>query len=194
MGYLLGLKEYLDKAYNNSIFNQALDSKQPWTFHLHGDRVVSARVLENLTYDLKVDIEGQGQEDLPKIQVKFLYTADLTESVRPHIKMDKKIKALGLSPILSPHRRYFVKNKSLFPLMKENQVVFFTLLEGEIIRGIVSGFGRYDITVNLKGGMPVTILRHSIYNLRNKKGRFFLKSFQEEHRDWEKSDLFVSGN
>jgi hypothetical protein len=48
--------------------------------------------------------------------------------------------------------------------------------------------------VSLKGGFPVTILRHSIYDLRNKKGRCFLKSFQEEHRDWEKSHLFVSEN
>jgi len=192
MGYLAGLKEYLDEGYNNSFFDQALDSKQPWAFHLHGDRFIKARVLESLTYDLKVAIEGQGQEDLPKIQVKLLYPADLTDSVRPLIKMDKKVKALGMGPILSPHRRYFVKNKSLFPLMKEKQLVLFTLLEGEFIRGIISGFSRYDITVNLKGGIPVTILRHSIYDLRNKKGRCFLKSFQEERRDWEKSDLFVS--
>jgi len=48
--------------------------------------------------------------------------------------------------------------------------------------------------VSLKGEIPVTILRHSIYDLKNKKGRCFLKSFQEEHRDWEKSRLFVSEN
>ena len=35
MGYLVGLKEYLDKAYTNSIFDQVLDSRQPWRFHLH---------------------------------------------------------------------------------------------------------------------------------------------------------------
>jgi hypothetical protein len=72
------------------------------------------------------------------------------------------------------------------------EVVFFTLLEGEIIRGIISAFNRYDITVLLKGGTPLTILRHSIYDLRNKKGRCLLKSIQEKHRDWEKSDLFVA--
>ena len=64
------------------------------------------------------------------------------------------------------------------------------MLEGEIIKGIVTDFSRYDVTVSMKGGLPVTILRHSIYDLRNKKGRSFLKAFQEEHRDWEKSPLF----
>ncbi len=154
MGYLLDLKEYLDEVYTNSIFDQTLDSKQPWEFHLHGDRTVRARVLENLTYEVKVDIEGQGQEDLPKLQVRLLYPAGPSELVSPLIKIDKKIMALGLSPIPSPERRYFVNNKSLFPLMKEKQVVFSALLEGEVIKGIIASFSRYDITVNLKGGIP----------------------------------------
>jgi hypothetical protein len=144
-----------------------------------------------MTYDLKLEIEGQGKEELPKLQVKFLYPADVTETVMSLIKTEEKIKALELEPIPEPYRRHFVKNKSLFPLMMEKQVIFFTLLEGEIIRGIIAAFSRYDITVNLKGGMPVTILRHSIYDLRDKKGRCFLRSFQERHRDWEKSDLFI---
>ena len=65
-------------------------------------------------------------------------------------------------------------------------------MEGEIVKGIVTDFTRYDITVTLKGGIPVYILRHSVYDLRDKRGRCFLKSFQEKRRDWEKSDLFVS--
>ena len=78
--------------------------------------------------------------------------------------------------------------------MKERTILFFTLLEGKIIKGIVAGFSRYEITVNLKVGMPITILQHGIYDLRNKKGRCFLKSFQETSRDWEKSPLFVSSD
>jgi len=191
MGYLLGLQEYLGEVYNISIFDQAIDSKNPWKFHLHNQRIVSATVLENPTYDLKLDIEGVGEEEIQKIQVKFMYPAELAESVSALIKTEKEVKRRGLEAISSPKNRYFVKNKSLFPIMKERQVVFITLLEGEILRGIIAGFSRYDITVNLKGGMPVTILRHSIYDLRDKKGRCFLKSFQEKYRDWEKSDLFI---
>ena len=96
-----------------------------------------------------------------------------------------------MEAILAPGKRYHVKNKTLFPLMKEKKVVFMTLLEGEIVRGIIAGFSRYEITVNLKGGIPVTVLRHSIYDLRDKKGRCFLKSFQDKHKDWEKSGLWT---
>lgn len=191
MGYLLGLQEYLDAAYQHSVFDQALDSQQPWEFHLHGCRIAKARILETTTYDLKVDIDGQGKEDLPKIQVKLLYPADLSESIRELLNIDMEIKALGLQPILSPAERHFVKNKTLFPLMKEHQEVCFTLLEGETIKGIIAGFSRYDIIVHLQEGVPITILRHSIYNLQDQHGRCYLKSFQEKHKDWQKSDLFV---
>jgi hypothetical protein len=192
MGSLLGYKEYLDVAYRRSVFEQALASQQPWELRLHGQRVIRARVVENSTYELKLAITDQGEEVLPKIQVKLLYPAERSAAVRPLIKVDKKVQALGLSPLVTWKERHFVKNKTLFPLMKEAQVVFFTLLEGEIIRGLIAEFSQYDITVNLKGGVPVVLLRHSIYDLRNKEGRCLLKAFQDEHRDWEKSPLFVS--
>ncbi len=192
MGDLLGLQEYLDESYHKSIFEQVMDSGKPWEFHIHGHRIIRGRILENLTYDLKVDIEGNGEQVLPKIEMKLLYPVHVAESIRAVIKIDEKVRALGLGPIFSPHMRNFVKNKSLFPLMKDKEVVFFTLLEGEIIKGIITGFNRYEITLSLKTGNSITILRHSIYDLRNKKGRCFLKKFQEEHRDWEKSHLFVS--
>jgi hypothetical protein len=192
MGSLVGFKEYLDAAYRRSVFEQAMASQQPWDLHLHGQRVVTARVVENSTYDLKLAVPEQGEETLPKIQVKLLYPAECSVAVRPLLKVDKKIQTLGLLPLATWKERHFVKNKTLFPLMKEAQVVFFTLLEGEIIRGLIAEFSQYDITVHLKGGVPVMLLRHSIYDVRNKEGRCLLKAFQDAHRDWEKSALFVS--
>jgi ribosomal protein S1 len=191
MGYLSGLQEYLDEAYNISIFDQALASEQPWELHIHNHRTIKARIIENLRYDVKVSVNGAADEILPKTDVKLIYPEDLAGSVTPLIKTDNKVRDMGLEPIISPKKRYHIKNKSIFPLMKERAVLFFTLIEGEIIKGIVAGFSRYEITVNLKGGTPVTILRHGIYDLRNKNGRCFLKSFQETSRDWEKSPLFI---
>ena len=192
MGYISGLQEYLGEKYHISIFDEALASGQPWKLHINSHRIIKARIVENPRYDLKISIDGSGDEVLPKTDVKLLYHEDLSEAVTKLLKTDKKVRELGLNPIISPGKRYHVKNKSLFPLMKEKEVLFFTLLEGEIIMGIVADFSRYEITVKLKAGLPVTILRHSIYDLRDKKGRCYLKSFQDTHRDWEKSPLFVS--
>ncbi|MEA2039752.1 MAG: hypothetical protein U9N82_07955 [Thermodesulfobacteriota bacterium] len=193
-GYLSGLEEYLKRSYHISIFDQALASGRPWQLHIHDHRIITAVVSENQKFNLKIDSEEAKDEILAKVNIKFLYPKEKAEVVAPLLKTDQKVRAQGLEPILSPGKRHHVKNKTLFPLMKENQVMFFTLLEGEIIRGIIAGFSRYEITLNLKGGIPITILRHSIYDLRDKKGRCFLKSFQETHRDWEKTNLFVSSS
>ena len=192
MGFLLGLQEYLDESYNTSVFDQAFESQEPWELHLHNHRIIKSKVQENSRYDLRLSAKEKAEELLPKTDVKLVYPADLSDSVRPLLKIDKKVRDLGLEPIISPRMRHHIKNKSLFPLIKEKRVLFFTLMEGEIVKGLVTGFTRYEITVSLKGGIPVYILRHSVYDLRDKKGRCFLKSFQETRRDWEKSDLFVS--
>jgi hypothetical protein len=191
MGHLEGLSEYLARNYEVSVFDTAIASAKPWEMHLHGRRTIMATVLENRKWDVTLDVVGKEKEELQKIQVKYLYPADLSESVKPLVKLDKGVESLKLEPILSPHKRYFVKNKTLFPLLKEKEVLIFTLLEGEVLRGIVTDFSRYDVTLSLKGGLAVTILRHSICDLRNKRGRCLLKSFQDEHRDWEKSSLYI---
>lgn len=191
MGFLLGLQEYLDDTYHTSVFDQAFESKEPYEFHLHGHRIVKATVVENLKYDLSLHSAETGEMHLPKTDVKLLYPAALSDAVRPLLKADRKVRDLQLEPIIPARKRHHIKNKSLFPLMKERQVVFFTLMEGEVVKGLVTGFTRYEITVSLKGGIPVVVLRHSVVDLRDKKGRCFLKSSQETHRDWEKSDLFM---
>lgn len=192
MRQLNGLKEYLEERYALSVFDTASASKDFWVFNLHGDRSLTARVADNDIYDIKLDLADGGQELVPKVNVKYIYPFELAEKIQPQIKLDKKVQKLEMAPIVSPHQRYFIKNKSLYPLMMEKEVVFFTLLEGDVIRGLIADFSQYDITVNLKGGVPVAIFRHSVYDLRNKKGRCFLKSVQKKSRDWQKSKLFVS--
>ena len=187
MGFLSGLQEYLNQNYGASVFDSACESKQPWEFHLHGHRVIRAKILKNLVYDLKIKSDDTQDSVLSKTNVKVLYPLDISESVRALIKTDPKVSKLSLEPIITPSQRHHIKNKSLFPLMKERQVVFFTLLEGEIIKGLITGFNRYEITCSLKGGLPVSILRHAVYDLHDKKGRSFLKSTQEKRRDWKKA-------
>lgn len=191
MRHLLGLQEYLHENYRRSVFDEALASEEQWELHLHKQRIIKASIIENLTYDLKVKGDEVREDLIPKTDIKFVYPEKLSGAVTPALSVDKKVRNLALEPIIAPGERYHVKNKSLFPLMKERRVLFFTLLEGEVVRGIVAGFTRYEITIHLKGGTPVTILRHSMYDIRDKKGRCFLKSFQEKTRDWEKSDLYV---
>jgi hypothetical protein len=190
MAELKGLRDYLDASYDDSVFNTITNSQETWSFHLHGQTVITGKLLENQQYDIRI---GQDEKEtiLQKIEIKLAYPHHMAERILPLIKKkDKKVAQKKLEPIIEVKNRHFIKNKTLYPLMMEKEVVYFTLLEGEIIRGIITGFTRFDITMGLKGGVPLTFFRHSIFDARNKKGRCFLKATQQVSRDWKKSALF----
>jgi sRNA-binding regulator protein Hfq len=194
MAHLSGFDEYRKENLGKSVFKNVLASDEPWCIHLNGQTSsLNARIVKDDTYEVTIETENKEESVLKKLDIKYLYPGNQQEQILPLLKKtDKKVKKMGLTPSDSLSGRHFVKNKSLYPLMKEREVVFFTLLDGDIIRGVVLAFSMYDITVGLKGGIPLTLLRHSIYDLRNKAGRCYLKSFQQTARDWEKSPLFVT--
>jgi hypothetical protein len=191
MSYLEGLEDYRAEKYKISLFDIARNEQKPYVFHLHGNQIIRAKIIENLKYDLKLDVEGEGERVSPKIEIKFFYAGELAEGVDPLIKTDQTIKAKNLPAIINPKARFHIKNKSLYPLMKDREVLFFNLLEGEIIRGLILNFYRYEVEVSMKGGLLVTVMRHAIYDLRSKDGKCFLKTVQENKKEWQYSSLFV---
>ena len=55
MGHLKGLNKYLDEKYHLSIFEQALNSQEPWDLHIHNHIILSTRIVENKRYDLEIE-------------------------------------------------------------------------------------------------------------------------------------------
>ena len=66
-----------------------------------------------------------------------------------------------------------------------------TLLDGTVLVGLVRGFNTHEIKMNLKGGLPITVLRHGVLSAVTKRGRSLLKAGEQKCRDWEKSSLYV---
>ena len=133
---------------------------------------------QRYTFSVVLAIDGQPEEEIPKISVKLLYPASHAEAMKL-IKSEPKVRDLALEPIIRAKDRHHIKNKTLFPLMEEREALFFTLLEGEVVRGLVSAFSRYELFVSLKGGMQVMVMRHNVLDVRDKKGRCYLKACME---------------
>lgn len=189
---LAGLNDYLKENYTQSVFDAAFASQAAYLFHLHHHRIFSARVQDIQKYDITLDIEKQGSETLPKLDIKYICEKESAEAVCKMMKTDTDIAERRLEAILSPAQRHHIKNKTLYPLMKDRTVLFVSLLEGEVFKGIVAGFSKYEITFHLKGGTPVTIMRHAIYDVLDKKGRCYLKRIQQQTRDWKNSAHYVT--
>lgn len=190
MKKLVGLNEYLKQNSEKSFFDSEDAAKEFHDYHIHGQKVISAKVIENYPFDVSLIAENGQNFQLKKLEIKFITETSNREKVLRQIQVNNHVRKMNLKPILSNKHRNHVKNKSLYPLMKDKVVLFFTSLEGEVLRGIVSGFSKYEININLKGGIPVVFLRHAIYDVRDKKNRCYLKRVQEKTRDWQKSAYF----
>ena len=190
-----GFNNYLEQNYERSTFIEFLASGASCCFHLHGGERIAARIVADRVYDfdaLPTDMDGSASMDpraIAKLEVKLMYPAELRGQVEKLLKTDDKVGARGLAPIARAKERHHIKNRTLFPLIEEKVVVFVTLLEGEVVRGLIGGFSRYEIAVKLKGGIPVTVLRHAVLDIRDKQGRCYLKSVQQQAKDWMKSDM-----
>ena len=134
------LRKYLDDNYEKSAFDLAMNDTLPWMYHLHGRRIVLARLTRISTYDVVLAIDGHSEEEIPKTSIKLLCPASHAEAAAELIKIDPKVRAQELEPVIHAKDRHHIKNKTLFPLMEQHAVLFFTLLEGEIIRGLDIGF------------------------------------------------------
>ncbi len=187
---LKGYKEYMEKNYTQCSLKEAIESGEKKVLNLHSQKEIDAILLEDQVYDLKIKNEQGEEEVIPKLFIKYLYNPEDREAIKKLIKTDKNVADKKLEPIEKPHLRIHIKNRTLLSLLYQREVVIFTLLEGDVIRGLISRFTRYEITVLQKGGIPVTFMRHALYNARNKKNRSLLKSFQQKHKDWKKSELY----
>ncbi len=190
MTQLQGFSDYKKEHYESSCFTTLEESGEETLFLLHGQKSMTGTIMRQTTYDIHVTSNGE-EVVIPKVDVKGHAKASSAEVVNKLIKTDKKVSALELGPIHAPAHRNFIKNKTLYPLIKEKQVMLITLLEGEIIKGLVENFSRYDIEMRMKGGVELTVLRHAIYDITDKKGRCYLKSFQKQARDWKRSELYA---
>jgi hypothetical protein len=191
MEYLAGFKEYLGTNYDRFALEQAYAQGAWHVFHLHGKRILPARIIDSQTYEATLEDDQGNRLPVHKTEIKFFHSLEEALDIAEKIKIDRAVRSHNLKPIYHTKDRHFIKNKSLYPLMLDREVLFFTLLEGEILRGVVQGFNRYEIQVSLKGGLPVTILRHSLYEVKNKKGHSFLKSVQNKQKEWKKSQYYV---
>jgi len=181
------LNSYLAENYQKSIFDHMEKEGETWTLCLHGNRVVSGTVKTNKQYDVVFLSEDGIEEEIPKHNIKILYLKKDEAEVQKGVKTDDGVKKKKLEPILNPQDRNHIKNKTLFPLMNERVLLFFTTLEGDMLGGIVGGFTRYEIQVLGKKAIPVILLRHAVYDIRDKRKKSYLKQAVEARKKTSKS-------
>ena len=181
---LQGLKAYMKEHQMDSIFERENGSDSVWCLFLHDGRCVTGTISENEKYEFVLtDAEGAA-EKIHKVNVSFLCReqdrSDVIKQMKARQVEEDKIEG----PHFSPRYRHHVKNKSLYPLMNRREVLFFKMLGGQVLRGVVTEFSRFEVFLNMKRGVPVVILRHAVLDLRDKKNRSYLKTVVEKDKKY----------
>ncbi len=177
---LEGLQDYLRAHQKRSLFAEEAGKGTSWCLFLHGHQRRRGRIQEDQTYEIDLETQEGGVEQIHKVKVKMVCEAAKEEEVIGRMGTNEALKKAPEGPHFGPRYRHHIKNKTLFPLMNRKEVLFFSTLEGEVLRGIVTEFSRYEIRLSMKGGVSVVLLRHALFDVRDKKGRSYRKEAVEK--------------
>jgi len=143
----------------------------PLVLLMHGDTRLMARVLDSAPYFVRlqpVDERGTTTGDpveVHKLQLKIAYPVPAWKEIRKVLKRDKDLQANPLPPIPRPQDRFGCSDKRLFKLAERKVELSITPLEGEVLRGTVAWFSRFEIGLAIKGGAVITVFRHALHAL-----------------------------
>jgi sRNA-binding regulator protein Hfq len=177
---LTGLDDYLKAHQMDSVFSKEAGREATWCLFLHGNERRRGRIESNETYEINFITQEGVAEKIHKVKVKFVCEASREEEVCKRMGTEESVRGSPQGPHFGPAYRHHIKNKTLYPLMNRKEVLFFTTLEGEVLRGVVAGFSRFEIYLRMKGGVPAVLLRHAVFDVRDKKGQSFLKEAVEK--------------
>lgn len=146
-----------------------LETGRPVTLGLHGKRVVTGSVEEVTPYLFRFTFEkpadGVTSEEIHKLQVKYAYSPDDWKRAKKAIKIDKVLSAEPRGPVVRPQDRYGCSDKRLFSYVDRGSEITVTLLEGEILRGRVGWFSRYEIGLEIRGETEIGVFRHALVDV-----------------------------
>ncbi len=158
--------ETLHQHYHRSCLEEYRLSGSRIALALHGHKKVMGTVEENGKFTILFRQDPQDDPvEIHKTEIKFAYDPDQFKVVKKFLKIDNKVKAMHLGPLLNPRDRHHFKNLTLQRALDAHEEVQVTTLEGDVLRGHVEWFGRWEFGLKFKGGARATVFRHAVYKL-----------------------------
>ncbi|MCO4744104.1 MAG: hypothetical protein KC912_04910 [Proteobacteria bacterium] len=146
-----------------SVLTAHAESGQPLALALHGGQRAMGVVSNVQRYVFDFLPEGFEEPiELHKLQVKYAYSPDAWKLVRKALSFDRAREKAPGEPAVRPQDRYNLSDKRLFHAMDEEHAIAVTLLEGEVIKGKIAWFGRWEFAIAVKGDHEIAIFRHAL--------------------------------
>jgi len=152
----------LDSHRTDNRDRSSLQADARLTLALHDGRTLKGRVTAVEPYQLQFEIDGGGAETLHKLKLLYTYSPDDWKAVKKGVKSDKKAAASAEAPATRPQDRYSCSDRRLFGYLDRGVELNVTLLDGEVFRGNLLWFGRYEFGFKLRSDAEITVFRHAL--------------------------------
>ncbi len=159
------MKAHREQNANRSSLDSAAEDKSEIHLVLHGQRRVRGHVVSTTPYTFMFQPDGAEPEEIHKLQVKYAYEPGVWKRVRKAGRLDRDVVAQSNDPIARPQDRYTCSDKRLFRYMDEGTTVKVTLLEGDVFKGKLTWFGRFEFGLQVRGDVEVVVFRHALHDL-----------------------------
>jgi sRNA-binding regulator protein Hfq len=140
-------------------FQQLLQYQTPLVFVLYNGQSLVSPITEIQKYDFRL-----GEQIIPKLHITHCYQASQADKIKELIPVNEEVKTKGLVPAIKPIDRYLIPDKDLERCREEKNLVTFTTLGGEVIRGVIEWLDSFQIKVNLQENIGVVVFRHGIHD------------------------------
>ncbi len=113
-------------------------------------------------YDITMRWEGGGEGIVRKMDIKYVHDAGELRRVRKATRTDKARAADPPEVPTKPQHRYPLKDQRLFDAFAAEEEVGVWFVDGELLRGRVTWFSRFEFGMTLKNDAPIGVLRHAV--------------------------------
>lgn len=161
------MEDYRAAQQSRSCLEEAAAHGRTLALLLHGQRRVEGRIVAADAYNVTVHEPGAAEPTpVHKLQIKAAYLPEDFKKLRKVLRRDKTLSEAPRPPVDRPQDRYTLSDRRLWKYLDEGTTLDVTLLEGEILRGAVLWFSRYEFAIGLKGEASVTLFRHALADVR----------------------------
>jgi sRNA-binding regulator protein Hfq len=129
---------------------------------LNDGRALKGRVLSVEPYQVVFGDEGDEPQTLHKLEILYAYAPDDWKTVKRAIRNDKRAERPAEAPALRPQDRYSCSDKRLFGYLDHGDEIQVVLVNGEVVRGKLAWFGRYEFGMRLRGEVDLVVFRHAL--------------------------------
>lgn len=145
-----------------SVFDEAVQDGAPRWFGLVDGSGVEAVVRRVDRYDVEV-VAGSQRALWAKREVTLVGRVVDASQIRRELRRDRQVPREA--PAAHPKDRYPLGDRRLFRYVESEHEVRLALVSGHAVRGVVVGFARFELSLRVRGGAVVRVLRHAVSHL-----------------------------